>query len=129
MLPQLHNPRTARRHDCRASPRWRPPNTLTGRSLSRFGLRSTGPMFVKYNAVLRGRHSDVPFLRNTLVSLCCAADVAADYLGGAKTHETAKGGLPFEAALALSNGYVTTLVAARAWERAGPEHLTRPRRY
>ena len=32
----------------------------------------TGPLFVKYNAVLRGIKSDVPVLRRQMLELCCA---------------------------------------------------------
>ena len=71
----------------------------------------TGPLFVKYNAVLRGLHSTSPFLRNSLVQLCCAPDVVRRYMGGARTHEEAKGGLPWASALAQCNKYVTTLHA------------------
>ena len=31
----------------------------------------TGPMFIKYNAVLRGLNTTVPFLRDQLTRLCC----------------------------------------------------------
>ena len=71
----------------------------------------TGPLFVKYNAVLRGLHSESPFLRNSLIQLCCAPDVVLGYMGRAKTHEEANGGLPWASALAQCNKYVTTLHA------------------
>ena len=69
----------------------------------------TGPLFVKYNAVLRGLNSEAPFLRNTLIQLCCAPEVVISYMGGAMTHEQAGGPLPWQSALAQSNRYVTTL--------------------
>merc|ERR1740130_1242046 len=41
------------------------------------GLRLyTGPLFVKYNSVLRGLNSEVDSLQKQLVSLCCAAEVS-----------------------------------------------------
>ena len=44
------------------------------------GARSyTGPLFVKYNAVLRGLQSDSAFLKNTMVALCCPSAVAEEY--------------------------------------------------
>ena len=62
----------------------------------------TGPLFVKYNAVLRGLHSENTFLRQQMVSLCCAPGVAASFSGGT---------LPWDSARAQSNKYVTTLHA------------------
>ena len=55
-------------------------------------------VFVKYNAVLRGVQSSVPFLRNMMVTLCCASAVAEQILGGAKMHEPARGTLTYEQA-------------------------------
>ena len=46
-------------------------------------------MFVKYNGLLRGLQSDAPFLRNTMLQLCCPKDIAAHYQGTAKMHELA----------------------------------------
>jgi len=74
----------------------------------------TGPLYVKYNAVLRGLHSDSPFLRNSLILLCCAADVARGYLGSAKQHEKANGKVPWASALAQCNKYITTLHATNS---------------
>ena len=71
----------------------------------------TGPLFVKYNAVLRGLQSDSPFLRNTMVSLCCPQRVAAAYQGTAPMHALANGALSFEQARAQLNRYSTTLHA------------------
>ena len=42
----------------------------------------TGPLFVKYNAVLRGLETDVEFLRTSLVRKCCSAAVASAYESG-----------------------------------------------
>ena len=40
----------------------------------------TGPLFTKYNAVLRGINSDVPALRRQMLELCCAAPDFEQYL-------------------------------------------------
>ena len=41
------------------------------------GLRLyTGPLFVKYNAVLRGFNSKVPFMQKALVGYCCDEEAA-----------------------------------------------------
>ena len=40
----------------------------------------TGPLFVKYNAVLRGLSGPVLFLRRKMVQKCCAATDAAAYV-------------------------------------------------
>ena len=67
-------------------------------------------MFMKYNAVLRGLQGlNVPFLRNTLVSLCCPKDVASKFQGTAKVFETANGVVSFEEASGSLNKYQTTL--------------------
>ena len=60
----------------------------------------TGPMYVKYNAVLRGLRSQSAFLRNTLVVLCCPKAIADEYTGGT---------LSFDEASELLNKYTTTL--------------------
>jgi len=53
-----------------------------------FGARLyTGPLFVKYNAVLRGLDSPVLYLRCEMVRLCCSAEDAALH---AKAAEEAK---------------------------------------
>jgi len=62
----------------------------------------TGPLFVKYNAVLRGLQTDVPFLLSTMVSLCCPEAVARGYAVGSVTIDEAKSSL---------NTYTTTLHA------------------
>ena len=50
----------------------------------------TGPLFVKYNGVLRGLQSESPFLRNAMIKLCCPADIFAAYTSGTVTFETAR---------------------------------------
>ena len=35
----------------------------------------TGPCFAKYNSVLRGLKTDVVFLRNQMIELCCSRQV------------------------------------------------------
>ena len=57
-------------------------------------------MFVKHNSVLRGLQSTVPFLRNTMVSLCCPKATADAFAAGAITFDEAKKSL---------NKYPTTL--------------------
>lgn len=47
----------------------------------------TGPLFIKYNAVLRGIETDVPFLRSVLIQRCCSASVAAAYEQGSVAWE------------------------------------------
>jgi hypothetical protein len=64
-------------------------------------------MFAKYNGVLRGLQSESPFLRNTMVKLCCPSSVSRRYLGDAKIHEQASGNL--DEALTELNKYATTL--------------------
>lgn len=65
------------------------------------GLRSyTGPLFVKYNSVLRGLNSEVDFLQKQLVSLCCAAEVS---------EQLANKTISFAQARGKVNLYTTTL--------------------
>ena len=74
----------------------------------------TGPMFVKYNAILRGLASEIPFLCNQMVSLCCPKDVADAYLGSTprdKLFLAAAGKTTFEVAKQSLNKYTTTLHA------------------
>ena len=74
----------------------------------------TGPMFVKYNALLRGLASEIPFLCNQMVSLCCPKDVADAYLGSTprdKLFLVAAGKITFEVAKQSLNKYTTTLHA------------------
>ena len=63
------------------------------------------PLFVKYNAVLRGLGSTVTFLRNDMIARCCPKDVAKASSGSAE----AKGTLAFDDACAHLNTYTTTL--------------------
>ena len=62
----------------------------------------TGPLFVKYNGVLRGLNAESQYLRGEMIRLCCSGDVAARYKAG----ETS-----FEAALGTMNKYTTTIHA------------------
>jgi NLR family CARD domain-containing protein 3 len=57
-------------------------------------------MFVKYNGVLRGLQSDSPFLKNTMVALCCPREVSNRY---------AALSMSLEEALPFLNKYTTTL--------------------
>ena len=55
------------------------------------GLRLyTGPLFVKYNAVLRGLNSKVAFLQKALVGYCCDAATAEQFANGTITYADAK---------------------------------------
>ena len=75
-------------------------------------MRSHRPLqFVKYNAVLRGLNSEVPFLRNQLVSLCCEPEVVTAYQGSAAMWHEATGTLPFAAIRSRINLYTTTIHA------------------
>ena len=47
----------------------------------------TGPMFVKYNGVLRGLDSPVPFLKNSMIELCCSAEMVAKFKDGTMTYD------------------------------------------
>ena len=50
-----------------------------------FGARLyTGPLFVKYNAVLRGLDSQLLYLRCAMVRLCCSAEDAASHAEAAE---------------------------------------------
>ena len=66
-------------------------------------------MFVKYNGILRGLQSNSPFLKNTMVQLCCAMSVAKEYQGDANVSEPASGTKSFEEAKKELNMYTTTL--------------------
>ena len=65
----------------------------------------TGPLFEKYNVVMRGLQSGVPVLRRQLVRLCAVPQTLAAY-DAACTVGVADG---FPTALAATNTYVTTL--------------------
>ena len=72
----------------------------------------TGPMFTKYNAVLRGLRSESDYLRNAMVVLCCPSATATRYLGGTPRtalHLPPAGHLSFEDATQWLNPYTTTL--------------------
>ena len=65
------------------------------------GLREyTGPLFVKYNAVVRGLNSKVGFLQTQLIKLCGPTDVSEQFAAGTMSFEQAK---------AKVNLYTTTL--------------------
>ena len=65
------------------------------------GLRLyTGPLFVKYNSVLRGLNSKVGFLQKQLVGLCCAAE---------GSEQLDAGDIDFVQAKDKVNRYTTTL--------------------
>lgn len=66
-------------------------------------------MFKKYNAVLRGLLTKSPFLRNTMVILCCPKAVADAYLGTAKVFQTANGLVSYDEAKGSLNMYSTTI--------------------
>ena len=69
-------------------------------------------MFVKYNGVLRGMQSESPFLRNTMITLCCPKAISDAYLGTAKIFQPPTDGtLSFEQAKDSLNKYATTLHA------------------
>ena len=72
----------------------------------------TGPVFVKYNAVLRGLHSGSHYLRNTMIQLCCPESVFRQYIGSVPPEEmfhAADGTLSFDEAERSLNKYTTTL--------------------
>ena len=73
------------------------------------GRLYTGPLFVKYNGVLRGLDSPVPFLKNQFIQLCCSKDISDKFMGTARTWETPNGGLPYEKAKREANLYTTTI--------------------
>lgn len=64
------------------------------------GRLYTGPLFFKYNAVLRGLDSDVGFLRALMLQFCSPRAVHAGYVDGSLTYDEAKRHL---------NKYTTTL--------------------
>ena len=69
-------------------------------------------MFVKYNGVLRGMQSESPFLRNTMITLCCPKAISEAYLGTAKIfQQPTDGRLSFEQAKESLNKFTTTLHA------------------
>jgi len=81
----------------------------------------TGPLFVKYNSVLRGIKSDVPFLINQMLELCCAppeyaaCQAHASSPGGrGMTDSSPEASTAFERARAAMNTYTTTLHAVNS---------------
>ena len=67
-------------------------------------------MLVKYNAVLRGLASEVSFLKNTFISLCCPKSVADAYLGTARAfQQPSDGAISFDEAKRSANTYTTTI--------------------
>ena len=73
------------------------------------GRMYTGPMFVKYNTILRGLDSPVDFLKNSMIQLCCPKDVSERFMGDAKVWQPASGTLPYEKARKEINLYTTTI--------------------
>jgi hypothetical protein len=73
------------------------------------GRLYTGPLFVKYNGVLRGLDSPIPFLKNAMIQLCCSKDVSERFLGESKLWQPAAGTLPYEKAKKEINLYTTTI--------------------
>lgn len=69
----------------------------------------TGPMHVKYNGVLRGLESPVPFLQTQMIQLCCAKEVAKEYVGTAFPWQPPNGTLPYDEAKKAANLYTTTI--------------------
>ena len=72
----------------------------------------SGPMYVKYNAVLRGLRSQSDFLRNTMVVLCCPKAIADEYMGAvprSQLFRPAAGPISFDEASESLNKYTTTL--------------------
>ena len=73
------------------------------------GRLYTGPLFVKYNGLLRGLDSPVPFLKNSMIQLCCPKDVYERFIGTAKLWQNANGTMPYEKARKELNFYTTTI--------------------
>ena len=70
------------------------------------GARSyTGPLFVKYNSVLRGLDSGVPPLRDKMIQLCCAKETYLEYIRDKPTDRERS----FQVAKPKVNTYSTTL--------------------
>ena len=53
----------------------------TAPKMTCFCVTSQGPLFTKYNAVLRGIDGKVAFLRDKMIELCCSEDVHAQSKG------------------------------------------------
>ena len=69
-------------------------------SFSLPGVLQRIQMFVKYNSVLRGLRSKSPFLRSSMVTLCCPKAVTDKYVAGS---------IEFDEARRSVNKYPTTL--------------------
>ena len=65
-------------------------------------MADTGPLFVKYNGIMRGLGCEVPSLQEQMVKLCCSRGAAAAF---------EKRAITFEMACERANKYVTTLHA------------------
>ena len=79
------------------------------------GRLYTGPMFVKYNGVLRGLQSDSDFLKNTMVRLCCPQETFLAFIGETSPDKLfmppENGSISFDDAKRDLNRYTTTLHA------------------
>ena len=69
----------------------------------------TGPLFVKYNGVLRGLDSPVPFLKNAFIQLTCSKEIFEKFIGTSKPWVPANGSLPYDKAKKECNLYTTTI--------------------
>lgn len=69
------------------------------------GRLYTGPLFVKYNSVLRGVDSTSDFLQTQFISLCCAKEV------GERFEKSDKSSTDFSAAKSHATLYTSTLHA------------------
>ena len=69
------------------------------------GRLYTGPLFIKYNSVLRGVDSTSDFLQTQFISLCCAKEV------GERFEKSNKSFIDFATAKAHANLYTSTLHA------------------
>ena len=69
------------------------------------GRLYTGPLFIKYNSVLRGVDSTSDFLQTQFISLCCAKEV------GERFEKSDKSSTDFSAAKAHATLYTSTLHA------------------
>ena len=88
------------------------------------GRLYTGPLFVKYNGVLRGLDSPVPFLKNDMICLVTPKETSEKYMGTAKKWEIANGTLPYEKARKELNLYTTTMCAPAS--RPSHHHASSP---
>jgi len=70
----------------------------------------TGPMYVLYNAVLRGLRTDSSKLQEDMIRLCCPKHTADRYLGN-EALNIAPGSVTLEEAMLSLNRYPTTIHA------------------